>query len=87
MRVCGEERGEGSIYRGGLLGRGARVLGGVEHRTAHGEAVFEPDSLKTTYDRWALPVSVLCHLVAYRFGCVGLARPGPFLGLGQLVSP
>jgi hypothetical protein len=72
---------------GGLLGRGIRVLGGVVHQTARGEAVLGPDSSKTTSDRRAPPVSVLRRPAAYRFGRAGLSRPGPFLGLGQLVSP
>jgi hypothetical protein len=72
---------------GGLLGRGIRVLGGVVHQTARGEAMLGPDSSKTTSDRWAPPVSVLRRPAAYRFGRAGLSSPGPFLGLGQLVSP
>jgi hypothetical protein len=57
------------------------------HRTAQGEAVLGPDLSKTMSDRLVPPISVLCLSAVYRFGRVGLAGPGPFLGLGQLVSP
>jgi hypothetical protein len=68
----------------------ARGLGfgrGASDQTASGEAVAEPVSLETTSDRWAPPVSVLCAVVAYRFGPGSLLGWAWLLGLGRLGAP
>jgi hypothetical protein len=67
--------------------RGLGFGRGASDRTASGEAVAEPVSLETTTDRWAPPVSVLCDVVAYRFGPGSLLGWAWLLGLGRFGAP
>jgi hypothetical protein len=83
-----EKRGDGGVFiEGGGLGEGLGFGRHRLHRTAQGSTGFGPVSSKMMSDRWAPPVSVLRHSAAHHFGRAGLDGPGPFLGLGQLVSP
>jgi hypothetical protein len=85
---AGEERGGRAVLIGGVAwARGLGFGHGASDRTASGEAVAEPVSLKTMTDRWAPPVSILNTVAAYRFGLGRLLGWPGFLTWAESVPP